>query len=39
MLMAAAMFGAMYLIWGTIFRLFTMKFPDNPVAQAIMFAH
>lgn len=39
MFIAWAYFAAMYLITGTLFRLFTMKFPDNPVAQAIIFAH
>lgn len=32
-------FLAMYLIAGTLIRLFTLKFPDNPVATALMFAH
>lgn len=32
-------FLAMYVIAGTLIRLFTLKFPDNPVAQALTFAH
>lgn len=32
-------FLAMYVIAGTLIRLFTMKFPDNPVATALTFAH
>lgn len=28
-----------YLIYGTLFRLFTMKYPDNPVSRAILYAH
>jgi hypothetical protein len=39
MFIAALWFAAMYLIIGTAFRLFTVKFPDNPVAKAITFAH
>lgn len=29
----------MYIIAGTLIRLFTLKFPDNPVATALTFAH
>lgn len=36
---AFATFLAMYLIAGSIIRIFTMKFPDNPVSQALIFAH
>lgn len=32
-------FLALYLITGAVLRLFQLKFPDNPVAQATMFAH
>lgn len=32
-------FLAMYVIAGSLIRLFTMKFPDNAVAQALIFAH
>jgi hypothetical protein len=36
---AFATFLAMYLIAGTFIRLFTMKFPNSPVSNALMFAH
>jgi hypothetical protein len=39
MFMAFLMFGAMYLIMGSLIRLFTLKFPDTKAAQALMFAH
>lgn len=29
----------LYLITGAIIRLYTMKFPDSPVSQALIFAH
>jgi len=32
-------FLALYLITGAVIRLFTLKFPDNRVSQALMFAH
>lgn len=32
-------FAAMYLITGSLIRLITLKFPDNPASQALMFAH
>jgi len=32
-------FLALYLITGALIRLFTMKFPDNPAAKAMTFAH
>jgi hypothetical protein len=28
-----------YLIYGTMFRLITMKYPDSPISSAILFAH
>jgi hypothetical protein len=36
---AFVQFAAMYLLLGTMIRLFTMKLPDNPVSHALMFAH
>lgn len=39
MFIAFLTFLAMYLIAGTLIRLFTMKYPDNPVSNALMFAH
>jgi hypothetical protein len=32
-------FLALYLITGAVIRLFTLKFPDNPVSTALIFAH
>jgi hypothetical protein len=32
-------FLSMYVICGTMIRLFTMKYPDNPASRALMFAH
>lgn len=32
-------FLALYLITGSVIRLFTMKWPDNAVSQALIFAH
>ena len=32
-------FLALYLITGAMIRLFTLKFPDTRVSQALMFAH
>lgn len=32
-------FLALYLITGAVIRLVTLKFPDNPVSQALTFAH
>lgn len=32
-------FLAMYVIAGSLIRLITLKFPDNPVSTALMFAH
>jgi hypothetical protein len=39
MVIAFAMFLAMYVIAGTSIRLFTLKYPDNPVSTALQFAH
>jgi hypothetical protein len=39
MFIAFAMFLAMYVIAGTVIRLFTMKFPSNPLSSALLFAH
>lgn len=32
-------FTLLYLLTGTAIRLVTMKFPDNPVSRALIFAH
>lgn len=32
-------FLALYLITGAGIRLVTLKFPDNPVSRALIFAH
>lgn len=37
--MAFSMFFAMYVIAGTMIRMFTMKFPDNALSRALQFAH
>jgi hypothetical protein len=39
MFIAWLQFLALYLITGAAIRLFTLKFPDNPVSQALIFAH
>lgn len=39
MFIAFMTFLAMYLIAGTLIRLFTLKFPDNAVSTALAFAH
>lgn len=39
MFLAWLHFLALYVITGAFIRLFTLKFPDNPVSQALMFAH
>lgn len=39
MFIAFLTFAAMYLILGTLIRLYTMKYPDNAVAHALTFAH
>lgn len=39
MFIAFLTFAAMYLILGTLIRLYTMKYPNNPVSNALMFAH
>lgn len=39
MFIAFLHFLALYLIAGALIRLFTMKFPDNPVSNALTFAH
>jgi hypothetical protein len=32
-------FLALYLITGAVIRLFTLKFPDSRISDALMFAH
>jgi hypothetical protein len=39
MVLAFLMFLAMYVIAGTMIRLYTMKFPDNGLSRALQFAH
>lgn len=39
MFIAFLTFLAMYLIAGTMIRFVTMKWPDNPASQALMYAH
>ena len=39
MFIGFAYFLAMYLIAGTLIRLFTLKFPDTFISQGLMFAH
>lgn len=39
MFIAWVHFLALYLITGTLIRFVTLKFPDNPVSNALTFAH
>jgi hypothetical protein len=39
MVMAFLMFVAMYVIAGSLIRLYTLKFPDNTLSRALQFAH
>ena len=39
MFIAFLTFFAMYLIAGALIRIFTMKYPDNPISSALIFAH
>lgn len=39
MFIALVHFLALYLITGAAIRLYTLKFPDNPVSRALIFAH
>lgn len=39
MFLFVALSAVAYLIYGSMFRLLTMKYPDNPVSRAILFAH
>jgi hypothetical protein len=39
MFIAWVHFAALYLLTGALIRFFTLKFPDNPFSQALIFAH
>lgn len=39
MFIAWAHFALLYLLTGALIRLVTLKFPNSPVSQALIFAH